>query len=423
MSVISKNIHRITSLALLSLGLISGCGGGGGGGSGESPSSPAPAPAPVVLSPGKYYVMGGSINALVPPGTTIGAQNGIVALTVTGSSNTIYTEIGATISVPANATGLANNLVSTAPAPAGAISTKPPTLTSIAGATTNLHEPVDGTGTSAFFKFLRYLTFDANGNIIVSDQGALRKVTQAGVVTTLVPSSKPYDWDGIAIDNAGNIYGSGPSADTAAGTGVGFSASISIMDTTGNAKDFAKNWENSPHEPLTGRGGLVIDSNGNLFLADGPNNRIVKFNSAGTMSVFVGSGEKGASDGQGALATLNNPQNLAIDVNGNIFFNDSDNALIRKVTPGGAVTTVASAKAIGGAIFGTDNAIAVDSIGNIYFENGIAHIARVDIRGFVISYAFPILNGSGISSMAIDSKGNLFFATNGIGPQIWKASF
>jgi sugar lactone lactonase YvrE len=62
-----------------------------------------------------------------------------------------------------------------------------------------------------------------------------------------------------------------------------------------------------------------------------------------TVSTVAGSAENGARDGTGAAAQFDNPIGIAIDGNANLVITDYDDALVRRVTPQGVVTTVASA--------------------------------------------------------------------------------
>ncbi|SDY26951.1 Sugar lactone lactonase YvrE [Collimonas sp. OK242] len=407
----------------LMLGLITiltACGGGGNSSSTASTgnSTTTAASTPAVVPNGSTLTMTQNSSVLVPSGTTVSSPNGSI-VTISGTSNTVYTQVGATVSVPANATGPANNLVSTGQATNGALATTPATVSVIAGsATTNL-APVDGSGASAIFWGGGHLALDSSGNIIASDRGALRKVTQAGVVTTLVPGYQPADWEGLAIDSSGNIYGAGSSAQLVSSPPATWGASIYQLPVTGAIKGIALNWETSTTNPSIGWGGLAVDGNGNLYLADGPNNRIVKFTATGVMSVFAGSGTSGGGDGIGTAATLNNPTDLAIDANGNLYFTDSSTnqgkSTIRKITADGTVSSIATLGQPG-------IPIAVDPSGKIYTTDGFSNIVRVDSKGSVTTFNTGITSGF-ITSIAADANGNLYVGTRGLGAQILKISF
>lgn len=400
------------------IAILSACGGGGdSGNSATGGNSTTASGTPAVVPNGSSVTLAQNSSVLVPSGTTISAPNGSV-VTINGTSNTVYTQAGATVSVPANATGPANNLVSTGQAANGALATTAATVSVIAGSATDNQAPVDGTGAAAIFWGGGHLALDGSGNIIVSDRGALRKVTQAGVVTTLVPGSLPADWEGITIDSSGNIYGAGTSAQLVSLSPATWGASIYQLPVTGAVKNIALNWETSVTNPSIGFGGIAVDGNGNLYLADGSNNRIVGFNSSGVMSVFAGSGTGGGDDGTGAAATLNNPTDLAIDTSGNLYFTDSatnrGKSTIRKIAANGTVSTIATLGLLG-------SPIAIDPSGNIYTTDGFSNIVRLDSKGNVTTFSTGI---SGfITSLVADTSGNLYAGTRGGGAQILKISF
>jgi len=139
---------------------------------------------------------------------------------------------------------------------------------------------------------------------------------------------------------------------------------------------------------------------------------------------------EGTMDGAGASARFKSPRGLAIDTDGNLFVADTGNFLIRKITPDGAVTTVAGAAGASGAVNG--------SAGNARFANPVAlavarngtlfvadnrNIRRIATDGRVTTTAeIPI--GTGIANgslgavvpgaIAIDANDNLFL-TNSYG--------
>ncbi|MDR3578575.1 MAG: carboxypeptidase-like regulatory domain-containing protein [Oryzomonas sp.] len=363
------------------------------------------------LSPGTNLTMTANSTVLVPAGTTISSPNGS-SVTVNGTNDTIYTQTGATVNVPLTATGPANNLVSTGQATSGGITTSPALVTVIAGSATTSGAPADGTGTAAIFWGGGYLALDSSGNIIATDRGLLRMVTQAGVVTTYKNVGLIQGFDGIAIDSNGNIFASG---DNLTAPPVSFNGYIQELTTSGTVNTITASWESSPNNPSTGIGGLTVDSSGNLYLADWVNNRIVKFTSTGAMSVLAGSGSSGSQDGNGTSATFNSPTDLAIDPSGNLFVIDSLNSSIRKITPSGTVSTIAKLKY-------TSTPIAIDPLGNIYTVGFPSSIQRLDIEGNITSYSLSGISGY-ISALAADGKGNLYAGTHGVGAQILKISF
>jgi hypothetical protein len=84
----------------------------------------------------------------------------------------------------------ANNVVTTAQ-PSGATTTSPINIVFIAGSPTTSLTPVDGTGDKAILLGGGHMAVEPDGNLILSDRSALRRVTPAGVVTTLIPGGRP----------------------------------------------------------------------------------------------------------------------------------------------------------------------------------------------------------------------------------------
>jgi hypothetical protein len=85
--------------------------------------------------------------------------------------------------------------------------------------------------------------------------------------------------------------------------------------------------------------GLVQDSQGNIFFTDTYNNKIKKITTTGVVTTFAGTGAAGTTDGAGTLAQFNLPIGIAIDATDNLFVTDYNNHRIRKITPTGNVST------------------------------------------------------------------------------------
>lgn len=117
---------------------------------------------------------------------------------------------------------------------------------------------------------------------------------------------------------------------------------------------------------------IVVDSKGNAFVT-GKNNKIIKITPEGKASCFAGSisGFTGDKDGLGNIARFSYTDGIAIDAQDNLYV--CDNTRVRKISPGGMVTTVAGllkAQSLDGnlsiACFLRLTYITVDKSGNIY---------------------------------------------------------
>jgi hypothetical protein len=173
---------------------------------------------------------------------------------------------------------------------------------------------VDGTGTAASFDGTITLAIDPAENIYVSGRTAIRKITPAGVVSTLTNYlSTPKNFLTIGADRNFNLYESDGNT-------------VIKIDTLGNKTILAANSFGYVSE-------IRLDAAGNLYLPDITDNLIRVISSSGVPSILAGTGAAGAKDGNSAIATFNQPTGLAIDNFGNIVVADAKNNKIRKISP------------------------------------------------------------------------------------------
>ena len=117
---------------------------------------------------------------------------------------------------------------------------------------------------------------------------------------------------------------------------------IGSADGTGSAARF--------HSPYC----VAVDGTGNIYVADTENQTIRKITPAQVVTTLAGGvGMVGSADGTGAAARFNFPNGVAVDSSGNLFVADSANHTLRKITPGGVVTTVGGLAGTAGSADGT----------------------------------------------------------------------
>ena len=225
-------------------------------------------------------------------------------------------------------------------------------VTTFAG-TSGSKGSADGTGAAARFSAPVGITRDTAGNVYVADQTnhVIRRVTPAGVVTTLAGTAGTVGSTdgtgaaarfnlptGVAMNSTDLIYVADFGSHTlrkVTSSGVvttfaGTAGTSGSVDGTGTAARF-----NKPS-------GLALDTAGNLYVADTGNSTVRKVSPAGVVTTLAGlSAIAGLKDGTGALAWFNEPEGVTADASGNLYLADTGNAVIRKITPAGVVTTLA----------------------------------------------------------------------------------
>ena len=159
---------------------------------------------------------------------------------------------------------------------------------------------------------------------------------------------------------------------------------------------------------------VAVDAAGNLFITDTTYGLIRKVTPAGVMSRFAGEGHRGSTgDGGSALLAKLAPEGIAIDQSGNVYVSDSTFHRVRKIATNGIITTIAGngQQGDGGdngpatsAQLDSPGALAVDAAGNLFIAT-LTRIRKVTPQGTISTVAS--LNASGL---AVDVAGNLFVA-------------
>ncbi|MEO8097791.1 MAG: hypothetical protein ABI811_08830 [Acidobacteriota bacterium] len=236
---------------------------------------------------------------------------------------------------------------------------------------------------------------------------------------------------GGAFDQKGNFY----FADSRSARVFKLDTGGALSAVAGNGLlGFTGDGGQATHASLFGPNSVVPAPDGSIFVSDSGNNRIRKITSDGVIRTVAGTGTYayGGDGGTGLQASLALPQGLAVDTGGNLYIADLGNSRIRKLTPGGIISTVAGTGnfAFGGdggqatqAAIGEVRSVAVDAAGNIFFPSTLHHRIRKVANGIISTVAGSGTDGffgdggdarlsslSGPQGVSVDSSGNLYIA-------------
>ena len=286
----------------------------------------------------------------------------------------------------------------------------------------------DGVGTTASFRGPNGIAVDSAGVVYVADTGnrSIRRITAGGVVTTLTPSQGLNAPRGVAVDGTGRVlvadYGTHTIRTVAAdGSVATLAGTVGTPGTTDGSATSARF-----HFPA----GLAVSSDGTVYVADTDNDTIRAIASGGNVTTIAGqAGRTSSVDGAGAGARFEDPFSAAVDADGVVYVADSAAHVIRRITPGGAVTTYAGSPGSYGSADGTGAAarfyspfgVAVDSAGNVYVADSFNHTVRkIAAAGIVTTLAGTARSGGRIDGtgaaarfdqpfgIAVDANGTVY---------------
>ena len=254
----------------------------------------------------------------------------------------------------------------------------------------------DGQGSAARFANPASIAADRAENAYVAEPGShtIRKITSTGLVTTLaglagfrgygdgMGSAARFDVpQGVAVDGAGNVY----VADTGNHTIRQITPGGVVMTLAGRATFNGYSDGQGGTARFGGPHGVAVDGAGNVYVADSANHLIRKITTGGVVTTLAGLAKAyGSTDGPDSSARFNSPEGVAVDGTGNVYVADTGNQTIRKITAGGDVTTLAG---LAGAYGSTDDQgaaarfsfpeqVAVDGVGNVYVAERLNHTVR-----------------------------------------------
>lgn len=306
-----------------------------------------------------------------------------------------------------------------------------------------------GLATNASFATLGHIAIDSAGNLFIADvqNNRVRKVDHATQIITTVAGNgaSVFSGDGGPAINAGLIFPSriAISASGALFIADGVNSRVRRVDPSGlittvagnGIRGFAGDGGPAVRASLDSPSGMVLDSAGNLLIADNGTNRIRIVDPVGTIHTIAGNGEAGfaGDNGPATDALLLQPSDAVLDEAGNMFIADWKNNRVRKVDTKGVITTFAGNGQAGfsgdggpasSAKLNLPSGLAIDHNGNLFVaDEGNSRVRKIDPQGIIttvagngVAFVFSGDGGPAVNAsltplrLALDSAGNLFIA-------------
>lgn len=310
-------------------------------------------------------------------------------------------------------------------------------ITTVAGTGISVESGDGGPATQAGLYFARAIAVDSSDALFVAEPQRIRKVSSAGMITTIVGGpvlGDPGDGgpatsavltraSGVAVTPSGELY----IADNTRIRHV--SASGTIETVEGNGVSYTGDGGAATSAQLTFVSGIALDASGSLFVADNAS-RIRKVSSDGTITTIAGGATQGYS-GDGGPATKAQMQmtpltGMAVDPAGDLFVVEQINCDVRKISVQGMVSTVVGpGRGIGGdggpatkAQMQFPSGLAMDGNGNLFIaDTDNRSVRKVDTAGRISTFAGNFNADRSPYAIAVDGANNVYVSysdANGI---------
>jgi hypothetical protein len=272
------------------------------------------------------------------------------------------------------------------------------------------------------------ITVGPRGYVYVTEYGGNRilKLRSNGELQDILVDENGYEDGelysprGVAVSGRGIMY----VADTNNNRVQLFTSKSNFL--TQRARYLTK-WASNGSEPgfFKDPQNIAVETNGNVYVSDGDNFRVQKFSSEGEFDIEWGSNGSGPVEFGGSSG----PQSLAVDNSGHVYVLDKYNHRVQKfTTEGDYVTEIGDYS--GGSV--SDPAIAADVNGNLYITAGYKEGGVEGITGYIQKFS-PLPDGSGNysldrewntnqlgfvctpSDIAVDNNNNLLYAIGTVG--------
>ncbi len=226
---------------------------------------------------------------------------------------------------------------------------------------------------------------------------------------------------GVAVDRLGNVYLS--DSDHHSVRKIDTKGVITTIAGTGYA-GFSGDGGPATAAQLDTPYGVAVDLSGAVYVADYLNNRVRRIGPDGVITTFAGCGGN-ASSGDGGLATaaqLLAPRNVALDAAGNLYISEFGANRVRKVTPDGKIQTAAGTGIAGNggdglpavdAQLNQPAGLAVDRTGALYIADSRNNLVRKVLPGGIMSTVLGNTQSTTLYTpvaVAVDLNQNLFVA-------------
>lgn len=312
------------------------------------------------------------------------------------------------------------------------------TITTIAGNGSFGFGGDGGAPTSASLNRPRGVYVNAAGDVYIADSDNRRvRLVSGGIITTYAGNGnfspagdggpatdaalQPYD---VAEDGAGNILIADRNGRIRSVNGSGTISTIAGNGFNSYAGDGGPATDASLQQPTS----VYVKSTGEILIVSQGSGRVRQVDLAGNISTVAGGS---VLDGPVATeATLQDAKDVVVDGAGNLYIADRGNNRVRKVTPGGAISTYAGITGGGATTDGVPatttavngpNSLYIDGSGNLYLTDSNSRVRKIDASGIISTVAgggFTSGDGlpatdvfvNGPTGVHVDGAGNVFFA-------------
>ena len=260
-------------------------------------------------------------------------------------------------------------------------------LTTVAGTGAPGFSGDGGLASAAQLAFPAGLAVGFDGSLYIADSlnHAVRRIS-SGVIVTVGSVGIPV---GMAFDIFATLF----VADIDVGALLRFPADGALPPVPIPASD------------------IVRATDLNMYAPESKAGIVVRLPLIGQMGLAAGGGDTARGDGSDATeALLNHPSGVALDVSGNLYIADRDNARVRRVAPDGTITTVAAT-----ADWVAPSGVSVDAAGNIYVvDTGLKQVLQITPAGATKRVAASLTLTAPAAAVE-DAAGNLYIADTGAG--------